>query len=801
MIAAKGSRLRSVLTLSALNRKLFRDLWSMKGQALAIAMVVAAGVAMYVMYLSNFESLRQTQQAYYQQQRFADVFASLKRAPLRVASDIAAIPGVSAMETRVVANVTLDLEQLDEPASGRLVSIPANRRPRVNDLFLRRGRWIDSGRPDEILASESFVVAHGLMPGDQIPAVINGRLRRLTIVGVALSPEYVYSIRPGELVPDAKRFGVFWMDEKALAAAFDMEGGFNDVALAMTPGVSLDEAIAQLDRILEPYGGLGAIPRALQLSHWTVQNELAQLQSFGFMLPLVFLMVASFILNVALTRALALQRPQIASLKALGYDNIAIGWHYLKWALVIGAAGVAIGVAGGAWLGNLVIGLYNDFFRFPVLLFSVPAGVVIGATGLTMVAAGAGAFGAVRRAVRIPPAEAMRPEAPARYRRTVLETPFVSRQLGNTGRMVLRNISRHPFRAAASVFGIGFAVAILMVGFVFNDAMDQLIQTQFWEAERQDVTVSFVEPRGDAARFALARLPGVVAVEPQRMVAVRIRSGHRERYLAITGVPPNPRFKRIVDRDGRPVRLPPSGVVLSSMLAGVLDVVPGDVVTLEVLEGHRPVRRVEVGGLVDDILGLSAYMNISSLHEMMREGEVATGALLLVDSAQEAGLSRALKGIPVIAGAGFKRAVLQSFRDVMAANMNLSIFINLMFAGIIAFGVVYNAARISLSERSRELASLRVLGFTRAEISLILLGELALLTLAALPFGALFGYSLSAVIVSSIDSEVYRFPLYVSRQAVAWSFLGIIAAALVSGLLVRRQLDRLDLVAVLKIRE
>jgi putative ABC transport system permease protein len=789
------------IRMSALNRKLLRDLAAMKGQAFAIAMVVAAGVSMYVMYLSNFESLQSTRAAYYSRQRFADVFASMKRAPERLAHEIANLPGVSAIETRVVANVTLDLEQLDEPASGRLISIPADRRPRVNDLFLRRGRWIEPGRRDEVLASEGFVTAHGLNPGDQVPAVINGRLRKLTIVGVALSPEYIYSIRPGELVPDDKRFGIFWMDRQALGAAFDMEGGFNDVVLTLATGTVPDETIARLDRLLEPYGGLGAIPRALQLSHWTVENELAQLQSFGFMLPLVFLLVAAFILNVALTRALALQRAQIAALKALGYANVAIGWHYLKWALVIGLLGVAIGIVGGAWLGRMIIGLYNQFFRFPELSFDVPVSVVLGATLLTLAAAGAGAFSAVRRAVRVPPAEAMRPEAPARYRRSVLETSRVSRHLGAAGRMVLRNVTRHPLRAAASIFGIGFAVAILMVGFVFSDAIERLIQTQFWVAERQDVTVGFVEPRSEAARHALARLPGVVAVEPQRSVAVRVRSGHRERYLSLTGVPDSPRFKRIVDRDGRTVQMPGSGVVLSQILAEVLGVTPGDSVTLDILEGVRPVRQVLVTGLVDDTMGLAMYMELEAVHRLMREGEVASGALLLIDPAREAALSQALKALPVVAGAGFKRAVLQSFRETMAANMNLSILINLIFASVIAFGVVYNAARVSLSERSHELASLRVLGFTRAEISLILLGELALLTLAALPVGAVIGYGLAAAIVQTVQSEVYRFPMYVSRQAVAWSFLGIIGAAFVSALLVRRRLDTLDLVAVLKVRE
>jgi putative ABC transport system permease protein len=310
-----------------------------------------------------------------------------------------------------------------------------------------------------------------------------------------------------------------------------------------------------------------------------------------------------------------------------------------------------------------------------------------------------------------------------------------------------------------------------------------------------------VEPRADEARHALARLPGVMAIEPQRVVPARLRAGHVHRNLAVTGVFRDQHLRRIVDRDGRAISMPPSGLVLSRQLADVLAVGPGDIVAVEILEGYRPQRQLPVTGVVDDVLGLSAYLDIDELHRLMREGDVLSGAALLIDPAGEGRLSASLKRLPIVAGAGFKRAVLQNFRDVLAANMNLSIFLNVLFAGIIAFGVVYNAARVSLSERSRELASLRVLGFTRAEISLILLGEIALLTLAALPVGAALGYGMTAGIVRSLDSEVYRFPVTVSRPAVAWAFLTIIAATLLSALIVRRRLDRLDLVAVLKIRE
>ena len=531
------------------------------------------------------------------------------------------------------------------------------------------------------------------------------------------------------------------------------------------------------------------------------ENELSQLQSFGFLLPLIFLIVAAFILNVALTRALALQRPQIASLKALGYGNVAIGWHYLKWGFAIGAGGIVIGVVAGAFFGSMVIDLYNVYFRFPELSFGVPPSVVIGSAVLTFFAAGAGTFGAVMRAVRIPPAEAMRPEVPARYKRTLLETPLISTVSGN------RRAHGSPQHRPPSISGRGLRLRHLLRG-GHPDARPRL-QRRDRSTHTDAVLPGRATRRHRQLRRApkqlrevrARRLPGVIAVEPQRTVAVRVRAAHRERYLAITGVPATPRFKRIVDRNGEPIRLPPGGVVLSQTLANALEVTTGDVVTMEVLEGHRPIRQVEVTGLVDDLLGLSAYMDIDALHQMMQEGDVATGALMLVDAAQEAELSTTLKETPTVAGTGFKRSVLKRFREVLAANLGLSIFINLVFASVIAFGVVYNAARISLSERSRELASLRVLGFTRAEISLILMGELALLTLVSLPVGGVFGYSLAAGMMGSIDSEVYRFPLYVSRQAVAWSFLGIIGAALVSGLIVRRKLDALDLVAVLKIRE
>jgi putative ABC transport system permease protein len=784
-----------------LDRKLLRDLWAMKGQALAIAAVIGAGVAMFVTYLSNFDSLRRTRATFYEVARFADVFASLKRAPSNLEPRFAAIPGVESVATRVVADVTLDVPGMKEPATGRLISLPERGRPPLNDVFLRRGRWIDSTRPDEVLASEIFCEAHGFKTGDRVAAVINGRRRWLTIVGIALSPEYVYAIRPGEIIPDRRQFGIFWMGRRALASAFNMEGGFNDVSIALAKDASAPDVIAAVDGLIEEYGGRGAMPQSLQPSAWTLDNELRQLQTFGFILPLIFLGVAAFILNVALTRALALQRTQIAALKALGYTNAELGWHYIKWALAIAAGGALAGVACGAWLGSGLIALYNQYFRFPILDYHLSAGVAVASVFGSLIVAALGAQSAVRHAVRIPPAEAMRPEPPARYRRSFLERSWSRFRITPATRMILRNLERQPVRSTISIVGIAFAVAVLFVGLAFIDVMEKLLNEQFVLGMRQDATVAFVEPRSTRALHAVEHFPGVMDVEPVRSVPVRLRAGHRSRTLAITGLPAAPRLNRVVNRDGRGVALPPHGLVLSAMLGRILDVAIGETLQVEVLEGARPVREVPLVALVDDSMGLQAYMRIDAVRGLLREGGVITGAALTLDPAAVDRFYASVKLVPAVAGVALTTVTLQNFRETMAENMNLQIMVNVMFAGIIAFGVVYNSARVSLSERERELASLRVLGFTRAEISLILLGELALLTLAALPLGAVIGYLLGQLISAGFNNEVYRLSFVVTPATVAWSFLVVIAAAFVSGLVVRRRLDRLDLVAVLKTRE
>lgn len=789
------------MRLPPLDRKLLRDLWNARGQVVAIALVIAAGVALFVLMRTNLVSLELTQQVYYERYRFAEVFASAKRAPLSLQHRIAEIPGVARTDTRVVVTVMLDVPGMSEPAMARLVSIPAGHRPLLCDIFLRSGRYIEPHRPDEVLVSETFAQAHGLGPGDRLTAVINGRRRTLAIVGLALSPEYIYQVRPGELFPDPARFAILWMERRAVATAFQMEGAFNDVVLTLIPGASQREVIARLDRLLEPYGGLGAIPRSQQLSHWYLQSELDQLGGMGMILPVVFLAVAAFLLNVTLTRIVGVQREQIAAMKALGRSNGELAWHYLKWALAVAVLGAAAGLAAGAWLGRNMAQIYTDFYHFPLLLFRMPAAVVVQGVLVSVAAAALGAVVAVRRAVLLPPAEAMRPEPPARYRESLLERAGLKRWLSQPGRMILRNIQRHPGRTAVSVGGIALAAALLVGGTFSLDAVDLLMDLQFNAAQRYDIMVSFAEPRSAAALHEVARLPGVTRAEPFRAVPVRLVAGHRARQTAITGLPAGATLQRVVESSYRAIRLPAGGLVLSAKLAELLGVSAGRTVQVEVLEGRRPTRTVTVAAVVDEFLGLNAYMELDSLHRMMGEQGTLSGALLLADPAREGDLHLRLKNTPAAAGVLLKRAAIDNFQQTMGENIGMIRFFYVLFATIICFGVVYNAARISLSERSRELATLRVIGFSRGEISYILLGELAIVTLLAVPIGLVLGYGLAAVVTVAMDTELFRIPLVVAPRTYAFAAVTVVTAAALSGLVVRRRLDRLHLVEVLKARE
>ncbi len=787
--------------MAMLHRKLLRDFLHLRGQVIAVALVIACGVASFITMRSMYRSLLTSQADYYARYRFGDIFAELKRAPDSAAAPLTQIPGVAEVQTSVMMDATLDVPGLDEPAVGRLISIPPRPVPMLNDLFLRSGRYVRPDAEDEVIASEAFAKANQLEIGSELQAVINGRWKKLVIVGVALSPEYIYEIRGGaSLFPDNKRFGVLWMSRNALGPAYNMDGAFNSVSIKLQPGASEPEVISRIDRELERYGGLGAYGRADQVSHRFISDEISQNRISANILPTIFLAVAALLVHFVLTRLVNTQRADIAIVKAFGYASMDVALHYIEFSLLVVGAGYVLGCGIGWYFGYKLTALYAAFYRFPILIYRPDSQVLLWAALISVVTAVAGAGGAVKRAVSLPPAEAMRPDAPARFR-PMLVDKLAPRVLAPALRMIMRNLERRPWKALASVFAICVSVMIVVVEMGMFDAMDRMMAVQFRDVQREDIAVSFNEVRSARSRFEMAEMPGVLASEPFRSVPVRLRYQHRSRRTALLGLPSPSELRRVIDKNRNAVALPPQGILLTSTLADIVGVAPGQTLTVEVLDGKRPIFDVVVSGTVNEMLGTSAYMEIGALNRLLREDRSISGTLLQVDARKQDELYRELKLLPAIAAVSIKEAAVQSFKDTINKSMALSLGTLIVFACVIAMGMIYNGARIALSERANELATLRILGFTRQEITFILLGEQAILTAVALPFGFAAGYGLCALLSVRLQTELYRMPLVVESSSYAWAFLIVAGCAILSGVLIRRKLAELDIVAVLKSRE
>lgn len=787
--------------MKMLDLKLLRDLLGMKGQMTAVALVMACGLSVLIMARGLVLSLETTKREYYSESRFADVFCDLKRAPRFLERLLADIDGVAMVETSVKGAIILDLPGMTEPADGFVQSLPEGRPQRLNRIHLMEGRLPEDGSRDEIVVSASFARAHGLRPGDTLDATVYGVRRRFRIVGAAISPEYVYEIRPGGMIPDPLRFGIFWMSERELSRAFGLEGAFNSASFRLAPGADGESVKADIDRLLEPYGGLSAYDRERHLSAKLMEDEITQLRSFAVSFPAVFLSIAAFMVSAVLGRLVKLQREQIAQMKAFGYSRFSVASHYVKFAFVPVLAATILSSTLGMWAARALISLYQRFFNFPALVFQPDWSSLF----VALLASGAvsflGVLGAVRQAALLPPAEAMRPEAPADYSPSFLEKLGLHRLVPPSFRIALRNLERKPWQAFFTALGLALAAAIPILPGAMADGVDYLVEFQWNMAQRQDAVVSFIEPGGNEALLSLSRFPGVLYAEPFRAVPVRLLNGHRERRTVITGLPAVPRLNRLLDSQEREVPVPGSGLLLSAKLAEVLDLSPGEEVRVEVREGRRPVLTTFLSGTITDFSGVGAYMEIGGLRHLLGEGATVSGAYLQVDPLYWDEFWRRVKGTPRIASVTTTAGARESFSKTTREMMGMTQMLYFAFSVIVSFGVIYNGARIALSERSRSLATLRVLGFTRREVTTILLAELGFLTLLSIGPGLLLGTWMSKAILDSVNTETMRFPLVLGSRTYAAAVLTVLFSTVFSFVVVGRRIAGLDLLAVLKSAE
>ncbi len=786
--------------MRALDRKMLRDLRRIWAQSLAIALVLGCGVMVLVGAQATQATLVTTQAAYYERHRFADIFAGATRAPEGIVEAARLIPGVAQAEGRISFQAVLDIDGMEEPATGQILSLPATG-PELNLPLLRLGRLPDPDRAGEVALAEPFAETHGLTPGSRFRGVLNGQLRELTVTGWVLSPEFIYTMPPGAMMPDDRRYGLIWMNADAAAAAMDMSGAVNDITLRLTRDADERAVIAALDQLLDPYGGTGAHGRDRQVSHAFLDGELSQLGAMAAYLPPIFLIVAAFLVNMVLGRLIAMERAQIGLMKALGYGRREIASHYLMLAGLIGVVGVGLGWAFGWWIADAMIGLYGDFFRFPFIIreWGAQALVISAVLGLATVALGG--LRAVWASLKLPPAEAMQPPAPPRFSRGIADRALTRFRFRQTTMMIFRSILRWPGRAAITLFGVAASVGVLVMSYFIFDAVERLGDSVFQQANRQHVTLMLSNAQTDRAVQDALSLPGVLGAEGAYAVPVRASNGHRDRLTALQGHFPGAELARLVDDAGRVVTPPRDGVVLPEMLARALDIRVGERLTLEMLSAPRITLQMPVVEIIAQGMGQEAHIAAEALFAAMDSGPQVNMIHLAVQSDRMADLNDAIKTTPRIGGLLDWAEVRRQFDATLSDNLLTMVGIYTLIGVLIAIGVVYNAARIQLAERSYELASLRVLGFSRAEVGYVLVGEIMLLTLVAIPLGWVVGYGLALGLVDAMSTDMFQIPFHITRRTFALAALAVFLAALGSVLMVRRRLDRVDLATALKARE
>ncbi len=787
--------------MSPLTRKLGRDLIRIRGQAVAIGMVIAVGVLLLVMMTGLIASLTETRRAYYERYRLADIFVSVSRAPERVVADLRAIPGVAAVESRVAGSALIDLDGAVLPVQARVLSLPVGREPALNEIYLSDGRRLDAGRADEVIVLKSFAVARGLKPGDILRLTMNGFQRGFRIVGFARAPEFLYTTAPGELISEDGRFAVLWMSRKAMEAAFDMKGAFNEALLSLSRGAEPKAVMAAADRVLDRYGGLGAFGVEDLTSNRFISEEINGLKTSTKYIPPVFLAVAAYLIFIVISRMVEAERGEIGLMKAFGYTNGEVGWHYFQMILVIAIGGALVGCLLGIAAGRAMINVYLVFYKFPFLVFRLDPASFASGFLISIFAASAGGVAVLRKVFALTPAVAMRPAAPPDYSRAGQFGAGLKRLLDQPTRMVLRRVMRQPGRMLGAVTGLAAGVALSAAMTSVLGSFDDVIDLSFGVIDRSDATVTFIHPLAARAALDLARLPGVIEVEPVRVVPAIMKNGRRTYRGAVHGLIRNPRLNRAVDRRQNPIALRADGIILSTGLAKKLGLGAGGVLTLDVREGRRPVVDIPVVAVADTLLGSPAYMEMDALNRVLGEPLRVSGAWLLVDPLRADGVYRALKNMPMVIGVGLKSNARAAFRKVMDQGAGAMRYIMALIAAIITFGVVYNAARVAQAERSRDLANLKVLGFSRAEVAYVLLGELGIVTLLALPLGGIMGYFLSFAISIGFSTDLYQIPARFGASSYGSAILIVTLSAIVSGWLVKRDIDRADLVTSLKSRE
>lgn len=796
--------------MRVLTKKLWRTVRSTRGQFFAVTAVVMVGITIYISMATTSYNMTRSKETFYREYNFADYYFHVIRAPQGVIRQIEAVPGVVKATGRIQKDVPV-IKENGERATARLTSYPLPMETEVNRLLLLSGRLFEKypeSSGGEVLLDPKYAEANRLAPGDTVTIVAEGRQVPLTVAGTATSPEFIYVIKdPASWIPEPETFGIFMVPHNQAEQILNLSGQVNQVLVKLAPGTDEEKVAEAVKAILAPYGNLASYPRKEQMSASVLQGELEQLRTSAFFLPSIFLGIAALIEFVMLGRMVKTQRLQIGTMKALGYSSYQIMLHYAGYAVMVGFFGALFGSLPGILLASSFSGAYAQFFNLPEVISGVNLKAILYGLILSLSVGAVAGLIASRGVLGVRPAESMRPESPRKVGRVPFENwTWLWHRLDIAWKMSLRTTNRNRFRTAVTLVGVIFATGMLVVALFSNDMVGYMLDKQFYQDQRYDYFVRFTAPVQQGELLAVSRLDGVLKVEPVLEVPVRLHFRGRSQEELLVGMPPDTSMRRLWSDTGRPLKLPEQGLLVSRSTAAKLKARVGDEVRVETLLGLGPSRWsvMKIAGVNQEFVGGTSYTTLEQANRVLQESRLVSGAMLKVAPGRAGQVEEELREMTGISSILSRQKALEGFNEQLQY-MYYFVSIMVAFALILGFAIVYNASVMSFGERKRELASLRVMGFTVREVSGLLLKENLLQTLAGvalgLPFGRLLAEGYINAMMRSEAYTLYSFEVVIYPLTYVLSALGGILFVTVAYRFAVKNVLKLDLVEVLKTRD
>lgn len=780
-----------------------RDLRASLAQTIALVVIVALGVMSLTTLVGAYRDLGTSYNRTYNELSFADVTFSLQGAPAEAVRQVEVVDGVDSVTGRLVVDTGMILPGAagapDKQMRVRLIGIPADAHPRVDDVLVLDGGYLDPNQPGSLLVESHFADLFGHGPGDTVSPIINGRPVDFKAAGVVATPEYlVISSGRDEVMPSPRTFAVMFADIDELRRLTGAGDTVNDLAVKFKPGADGNAVVVAIQRQLEPYGLRETTLKADQASFAALKLDLDGYRQIAYLMPGIILLVAAFSLYILLSRQVRTHQAQIGLMKALGYGDRAIVTRYLSQAVMVGVIGSIVGLLAGFPFTQLVTTAYAKELGIPLVETSIYLDLVLAGVLISLVVAVLAGIGPALASARMQPAEAMRQDPTAAAvtgRRSLLERIF---RMPFWLRLPLRSIGRVRRRALSTILGVIFAFVLVLMAWGMLESMNYMFSNNFNNVERWDATMTFGGPQAPGALDGIKNQPDVKEVEPLLQLPAAIEMNGASQELFLTGISPAQDLHHLELSDSVDPRaaLADDGVVLSSHTVNALGLKIGDPVTLKTYAGDF---NLTLKATMDELLPAVAYVSLESASAMIGAPGSFNGAWITVDDA--AGQDQLAAGLYRLPGAASVQLKSDIESDWQALLGFFYIFIGviLAFALAMAFALLFNTMTVNVLERRREFATMRSVGAGRSRIAMLVSVESTLLWAVALIPGLILGWLAARQLVAAFDSDLFTFRTVVTFRGFLITALGILLTMLLAALPAIRRVNRLNLAEATKI--